>query len=151
MLNAEILYLIGKQLDEKDVYDFTIVEECLESGNKLFIVKGSSVADNSRVHLTYTESHLEEFRDKELQDGGGFEVFKKRLKKEKDRLEEMNKVMKEENLRLKTIIREMADSLSKAGEITKNGKGKQKEKFQSSIGCWCDHLFWRRCRCISAR
>lgn len=128
MLNAEILYLIGKQLDEKDVYDFTIVEECLESGNKLFIVKGSSVAENSRVHLTYTESHLEEFRDKELQDGGGFEVFKKRLKKEKDRLEEVNKTMKEENVRIKKIIRDIADSLSKAGDLTSNGKNRQKEK-----------------------
>jgi hypothetical protein len=119
MLNSEILYLIGKQLDEKDVYDFTIIEECLESGNKLFIVKGSSVRDNSRVHLTYTESHLEEFRDKELQDGGGFEVFKKRLKKEKDRLEEVNKALKEENTRLKSIIREMTDTVSRAGDIVK--------------------------------
>jgi len=127
MLNAEILYLIGKQLDEKDVYDFTIVEECLESGNKLFIVKGSSVADNSRVHLTYTESHLEEFRDKELQDGGGFEVFKKRLKKEKDRLEEANRTMKDENHRLKSVIKELTDTLSKVETITK-GKAKPKVK-----------------------
>ena len=125
MLNSEILYLIGKQLDEKDVYDFTIVEECLESGNKLFIVKGSNVADNSRVHLTYTESHLQEFRDKELQDGGGFEVFKKRLKKEKDRLEEMNKSLKEENTRIKSTIREISGTLSKVDE---NGKEKVKTK-----------------------
>ncbi|MBN1520941.1 MAG: hypothetical protein JW928_00290 [Candidatus Aureabacteria bacterium] len=127
MLNSEILYLIGKQLDEKDVYDFTIVEECLESGNKLFIVKGSSVADNSRVHLTYTESHLEEFRDKELHDGGGFEVFKKRLKKEKDRLEEMNRSMKEENNKLKTILKEMNELLMKV-ESLNGGKIKPKEK-----------------------
>jgi len=126
MLNAEILYLIGKQLDEKDVYDFTIIEECLESGNKLFIVKGSSVADNSRVHLTYTESHLEDFRDRELQDGGGFEVFKKRLKKEKDRLEELNKKIKKENQQLKSIIKEMKEVLKKAekleGVLQESGK-----------------------------
>ena len=127
MLNAEILYLIGKQLDEKDVYDFTIVEECLESGNKLFIVKGSSVADNSRVHLTYTESHLEEFRDNELQDGGGFEVFRKRLKKEKDRLEEANKIMKDENHRLKSVIKELTETLSKVESITNKNKTKAKE------------------------
>jgi len=127
MLNAEILYLIGKQLDEKDVYDFTIVEECLESGNKLFIVKGSSVADNSRVHLTYTESHLEEFRDNELQDGGGFEVFRKRLKKEKDRLEEANRTMKDENHRLKSVIKELTDTLSKVESITNKNKTKAKE------------------------
>jgi hypothetical protein len=124
MLNSEILYLIGKQLDEKNVYDFTIVEECLESGNKLFIVKGSNVADNSRAHLTYTESHLEEFRDKELQDGGGFEVFKKRLKKEKDRLEDENRTLKDENTRLRTLIKEMSETLSKMDEITKSKEEK---------------------------
>ena len=122
MLNSEILYLIGKQLDEKDVYDFTIVEECLESGNKLFIVKGSTVADNSRVHLTYTESHLEEFRDKELQDGGGFEIFKKRLKKEKDRLEEMNKSLKEDNQKLRTLFKDVSGKLLEIHE--ENGKDK---------------------------
>ena len=125
MLNSEILYLIGKQLDEKDVYDFTIVEECLENGSKLFIVKGSNVADNSRVHLTYTESHLQEFRDKELQDGGGFEVFKKRLKKEKDRLEVMNRKLKVDNVQLRTLIKEISQTLSKADSLNKITNGKE--------------------------
>ena len=125
MLNSEILYLIGKQLDEKDVYDFTIVEECLENGSKLFIVKGSNVADNSRVHLTYTESHLQEFRDKELQDGGGFEVFKKRLKKEKDRLEVMNRKLKADNVQLRTLIKEISQTLSKADSLNQITNGKE--------------------------